>query len=346
MTFASRIRGYWITNVKSTPSAVSISPRGALRRAEIGSARWIAAVLALAGVAWLAVLAGLLAVAGRVHDDIPVLLAVKLPLLDLHPELIFAGESRTEYQVDPRLAAQLIGKSEGSAVNIAYDAGEPLAALAAMRREPDAFRNAHVVISVAPFLFNEGVRQAVFNPQDVTARLGVFRQMTTYLPLRSGTLIRFIREAFAARLESRLHTARPAQSLDALGLFLLNYTKPENRLPAVISSHPHYAGWNIRGPKARLETGALCEMVKRARKVTVVIPPWSPRYDRARDPEWKERDDQYVALVTDAGRICGFEVLNIVSIPGLAESDYADELHVKAAGVPIYTRYLMSRLKH
>lgn len=307
--------------------------------------RWIAAALALAGVAWLIVLAGLLAVASRVHDDIPVLLAVKLPLLSSHPELIFAGESRTEYQVDPRLAAQLIGKPQGSAVNIAYDAGEPLAALAAMRRQPDAFRNAHVVISVAPFLFNEGVRQAVFNPQDVTARLGVLRQMTTYLPLRAGTLIRFIHEAFAARLESRLHTARPAQSLGALGVFLLDYNKPENRMPAALSSHPHYAGWNIRGPKARFETGALCEMVKLAQKVTVVIPPWSPRYDRARDPEWKDRDDQYVALVTEAGRTCGFDVLNIVSIPGLTESDYADELHVKPSGVPIYTRYLMSRLK-
>ena len=312
---------------------------------EIGSARWIAAALTLAGVAWLVVLAGLLAVAGRVHDDIPVLLAVKLPLLASHPELIFAGESRTEYQVDPRLAAELIGRPQGSAVNIAYDSGEPLALLAAMRREPDAFRNAHVVTSVAPFLFNEGVRTAVFNPQDATARLGVFRQMTTYLPLRTGTLIRFIREAFAARLESRLHTARPVQSLDALGLFLLDYTQPENRLPATLGSHPHYANWNVHGPKARFEVGALCDMAKLARKVTVVIPPWSPRYDRARDPEWKEKDDQYVALIADAGRTCGFDVLNIPSVPGLEQSNYADEMHVNPSGVPIYTRYLVSRLQ-
>src|SRR5512135_2036324 len=136
---------------------LDMSNRGFLRRAEWASARCIAASLALAVVAWLIVLAGLLAVANRVHDDIPVSLAVKLPLLAFHPELIFGGESRTEYQVDPRLAAQLIGKPQGSAVNIAYDAGEPLALLAAMRREPDVFRGAHVVVSVAPFLFNEGV---------------------------------------------------------------------------------------------------------------------------------------------------------------------------------------------
>ncbi|MFZ1173402.1 MAG: hypothetical protein WAO01_19625, partial [Bradyrhizobium sp.] len=94
-----------------------MSAQGVLQRVQAVSARWIAAVLALTAGAWLVVLAGLLAVASRVHDDIPVMLAVKLPLLASHPELIFGGESRTAYQVDPALAAQLIGKPPGAAVN-------------------------------------------------------------------------------------------------------------------------------------------------------------------------------------------------------------------------------------
>ena len=321
----------------------SISARGALRRAEIGAVRWIAGVIALAGIAWLVVLAGLLAVANRVHDDIPVLLAIKLPLLASHPELIFAGESRTEYQVDPRLAAQLIGKPPGSAVNIAYDAGEPLAFAAAMRREPDKFRDAHVVISVAPFLFNEGVRSAGVYPLDVLPRLGVVQQMISFLPLRIGTLIRFIREAFASRLAAGQHVA-DAPLPASFGVSLIDRTQPESKWPNDIGSHPHYANWNIAGPKARLEVRALCDMVKRARKVTVVIPPWAPRYDRSRDAAWREKADQVAALLADAGRRCGFEVLNIPSVPGLQQRNYADEMHVNASGVPIYTRYLVSRL--
>src|SRR3954463_9502988 len=93
-----------------------------LPRVQAASAQWIAGALALTLVAWLAVLAGLLALANRVHDDVPALLAAKLPLLQTHPELIFAGESRTVYQVDAGLAAQLLGKPPGAAVNIAYDA--------------------------------------------------------------------------------------------------------------------------------------------------------------------------------------------------------------------------------
>ncbi|MDE2467276.1 MAG: hypothetical protein KGL35_00620, partial [Bradyrhizobium sp.] len=75
-------------------SSLSISDRGSLQRVHDVSARWIVAALALTAALWLVALAGLLAVANRVHDDIPVMLAVKLPLLASHPELIFAGESR------------------------------------------------------------------------------------------------------------------------------------------------------------------------------------------------------------------------------------------------------------
>jgi hypothetical protein len=324
---------------------LSISQRGPSLRVQAASARWIAAALAMTLAAWLAALAILLAIANRVHDDVPVLLAIKLPLLQSRPELIFAGESRTVYQVDPNLAAQLIGKPPGAVINIAYDAGEPLALLSAIRRQPDRFQQAHVVVSVAPFLFNEGVRSAAVYPQDVAARLGVVEQMRSFLPLRIGTLIRFIREAFGARLAADQHVADLGPPPTAFGLNIIDRTQPDDRWPDEIGSHAHYADWDLSGPKARFEIGALCDMVALVRKLDVVVPPWAPRYDRARDPAWRDKDDQYTALAADAGRRCGFEVLNIQSIPGLEQRNYADEMHVNASGVPIYTSYLVSRLK-
>jgi hypothetical protein len=326
--------------------SLSIPGRASLPRVQAACAWWIAAALALTAAVWLAAFAGLLAIADRVHDDVPALLAVKLPLLASHPELIFAGESRTVYQVDPDLAAQLLGKPRGTAVNIGYDAGEPLAVEAAMRREPAAFQGAHVVISVAPFLFNEGVRSATVYPLDVAARLGVGEAMVSFLPLRVGTLIRFIREAFNARLAADQDTAVTGARPVASGLKIIDRNEPDDRWPADIGSHPHYAGWDLSGPKARFETAALCDMVALTRKLTVVVPPWAPRYQRASDPAWREKDDQYAALVVDAGHRCGFDVLNIQEVPGLEQGNYADEMHVNASGIPIYTRYLVSRLKH
>src|SRR5260370_24497168 len=122
-----------------------------LRRVQAGSARWIAGALALTAAVWLVALAGLLAIADRIHDDVPALLAVKLPLLASRPELIFAGESRTLYQVDAALAARLIGRPVGAAVNIPYYAGEPLALLAAMRPSSASFQKSPVLVRRPPF---------------------------------------------------------------------------------------------------------------------------------------------------------------------------------------------------
>jgi hypothetical protein len=85
-------------------------------------------------------------------------------------------------------------------------------------------------------------------------------------------------------------------------------------------------------------------MARLVSKLTVVVPPWAPRYRREDDLPWQKRDDEYSALVIETGRRCGFEVLNIQEVPGLEQSDYADELHVIASGIPIYTRYLLSQI--
>jgi hypothetical protein len=315
------------------------------RGVSVAAARWLAATLLLVVAAWVVGLALLLGVANRVHVDVPYLLAVKLPLLKSNPGLIFAGESRTAYGVDPVLAAELLGEQPGYAVNIAYDAGEPLAVLGAARAQPGAFARAHVVLSVAPFIFNDGVRSAGVFPLDVTARLGVGEQLWTYLPLRVGTLIRYIREAFKARLAEQQGVAITTPQSAGLGLSVIHDTQREGNWIARLADHPHFANWNLNGPKARYEIGGLCDLAKLTGKLTVVLPPWAARYDRAAGAVWRDKEDQIAALANEAGVRCGFGALNIPAVPGLTNANFADEMHVNASGIPIYTRYLVEQLK-
>ena len=328
-------------------SDISASFRNAFLRRHVlaTSARWLVATALLIVAAWTLGLALLLGIANRVHVDVPYQLAIKLPLLKYNPGLIFAGDSRTFYGVDPALTAQLLGKQPGYAVNIAYDAGEPLAVLGAARAQPDVFARAHVVLSVAPFIFNEGVRSAGVFPQDVAARLGVGEQLSTYLPLRVGTLIRYIREAFNAQLARQQHVATTSPQVANFGLAIISSTQADNKWIARLADHPHYAGWNVSGPKARYEIGGLCDLAKLTRRLTVVLPPWAARYDRTTDAVWRDKEDQIAALVTDAGGRCGFSVLNIPRVPDLKSANFADEMHVNASGIPIYTRYLVEQLK-
>ena len=57
------------------------------------------------------------------------------------------------------------------------------------------------------------------------------------------------------------------------------------------------------------------------------------------------RADVVALLIENAGRRCGFDVLDIQSVPGLTQENFFDESHISESGVPIYTRYLMTQLK-
>jgi hypothetical protein len=305
---------------------------------------WIVGALLLTVVVWVGSLAGLSAIARQVHSDIPHALARKLPLLQLQPDIVFAGDSRTHYQIDPALAARLENLPEGKAVNLAYEAGEPLAFLAVVRRQPELFAQARLVVSVAPPIFNEGVRQATAYPQGAFARLSIAEQLWTFLPMRVGTIIRFIREAFNSRLVDDQGIADNGDMPPNYGFVGLkhfaSYTWPKD-----LGSHALYENWNVAGPKSHFEIEALCTMRKLVRNLTVVVPPWSPRYDRAVDVAWAKKDAEHVALISAAGKRCGFDVLSIPSVPGLTADDYSDELHLNESGVPAYTRHVVSQLK-
>ncbi|MES2029850.1 MAG: hypothetical protein V4477_11810 [Pseudomonadota bacterium] len=295
-------------------------------------------------VAWLAGLALLLRIANRTHIDVPAALAAKLPLLKSSPTLIFAGDSRTAFQVDPALAAQLAGLAQGRAVNIAYLAGEPLAFLAAARSTPQVFRDATVVLSVTALISNEGISNAAVFPPDVVARMMVGQQMTTFLPMRVGTLVHYIRETFNARFADDRRVAIDGPEPAHGGLEMLP-VQPGYAWPSDIASHQHYRNWNISGFKAQSEIAGLCELATLTKRLTVVLPPWAPQYDRNKEPAWKDKDAQNATLIRSAGQRCGYDVLEFHAVPGLEQQHFADEQHINVLGISIYTRYLMSQLK-
>src|SRR5258706_10381252 len=139
--------------------------------------------------------------------------------------------------------------------------------------------------------------------------------MMSFLAWRAATLIRFTREAFNARLAADQHLAELAPVPAAFGSKIIDHTQSEDRWPAEIGSHAHYANWDLSGPKARYEIGALCDMVALARRLTVVVPPWAPRYDRARDPSWRGEGGQYPRLIRRAPPPGGRLWCNIESAP-------------------------------
>jgi hypothetical protein len=305
---------------------------------------WVAGVLVLAALAFAAIFILLLVMARQVHTGIDPDLARRLFLLDHAPSLVFAGDSRARYQVDPLLVADLLGKRRGFAVNIAAVGGDATSLANAIDLTPERFRDADLVVSVSTFHVNDGALKDFYFATSLINRLTTPEQLRLFLPRYGGSLVRYIREAF----ESRLLMIRPA-ALDSAVEQRLGYAVPPppgrtRRIGSVIHDGPYDRGWNPRGIKAHYVKEALCKIRRSVRRLVVYVAPFTPVFETVNDKIWNARMNEYYGLLERLGAECGFDVLIMRSVPGLTAKHFRDPTHITAEAVPIFTRHLIERL--
>ena len=112
--------------------------------------RWVALYILFPLVAFLPVMALLLSILGDAFYDPNA--GKRSGRLTHNPELIFAGDSRSERGLDPATAEHVLGWPEGKATNIAVAAGDPPEVLQTVLAYPDHFTDATVIVSMSPFM--------------------------------------------------------------------------------------------------------------------------------------------------------------------------------------------------
>jgi hypothetical protein len=300
---------------------------------------------------------GLCIWAGRIHDDVSPQLAAKLPLLELQPRIIFAGDSRTAQQVDLAVAAKILGQPPGYAVNLAVVGADALEYLAAVRERPAAFRDADLVLGLSPYHLNDGNRKEFFFSTGAIARLGLGQQLLTFVPADIATLMWFIRDAFQTQADRLRNPDRVGPLPVRLGQEPLagrivvaqeagtrRYRDWLNSEITAYEGHTYYRDWQSEGYKARLVEGALCALRPLVHRLVIVSPPWAPIAEFTGRPAWRRLEAQFRAELSTIARACGCEFLPADAVEGLSIEHFADETHVNDVGAPLYTAYLLTRL--
>jgi hypothetical protein len=318
---------------------------------------WTSALYALTAALTALAFVGLCIWAGRIHHDISPQLAAKLPLLELHPKIIFAGDSRTAQQVDPAVAANILGKPPGYAVNMGAVGADPLAYLAAARERPAAFRDADLVLGLSPYHLNDGNRKEFFFSTGAIARLGLGQKLLTFVPAEIETLMWFIRDAFQAQADRRRNPGLVGPLPAHLGQEPLTghiatdekaaTTRYYDWLHSEITAyegHTYYRDWQSNGYKAHLVEDALCALRPRVHRLVIVSPPWAPIAQFTGRPAWRGLEAQFRAELSAIARACGSEFVPVEPVEGLTLEHFADETHVNDIGAPLYTAYLLRQL--
>jgi hypothetical protein len=319
---------------------------------------WVVVTLVLAAVGSSLAFVGLLLVANAIHIDVNPELASLLSLLEGHPRLVFAGDSRTRQQVDPLLVARLLDEAPGYAVDISAPSADPVEFLAIVKAHGVQFRNIDLVLSLSPYQINDGARRPFLASAPMMARLSLWQQLRMFVPTWSDTLVWFIKSTFAGRardqrpgrlgepLASRLGF-EPVQGAVGVGAGAGNSASraknPVHGAMRPYDRHPFYQDWQPFGMRAAMVRDALCSMRPLVHRLIVVAPPWAPIPDRA-TPRWEDWNRQFLRLLAAMASQCGAEFLSLAVVPGLSPDFFADEVHVNAAGSAIYSAYLLHQL--
>lgn len=305
---------------------------------------WIVGLGLLTALLTTAGFLSLLSIASALHSDIGSALAKRLARLAVPPPLAFAGDSRMLVQADPLLAARLLKNPLGSAVNIAIPGGSPMQFAAAARVRPDLFGDSVVILSVSPFVVNDGARAPLLYPSSVIARLRIGARLRTFLPGNIDTLVWFVRESFESAVPALASSRLNHTDAEGLGFQPAPPVSAGRWAATELQRHPYFRDWNPHGVKTPLMVQALCELRRRCRRLRVVVPPFTPLYSRGVNATFDARRDEFVRILDEAAGRCDFDVTAIDQVPGFTDAEFYDDNHLAAHAVPAYTRHLLEQL--
>lgn len=268
-------------------------------------------------------------------------LAAKEYLLEGKPTLIFAGDSRAAFQLNPAVAAQQLGLQAGDVVNIGGGHGDVVAIANLARRYPAVFRQATLVVSVSSFQVNDGARDPHYYPGPMLAKMPLWRQFELFFPRRIDTLAEHYRTTFDGLIGAGW----------TLPLFpdSHGYNAATNRIDISkmhldAQNHPWYKNFEISGEKLRYFEDALIDLNGSVKKMYVYTGGFAPIYlDRIKGNAIAAYEAEFGRVTEAVCRRNKIIYLSFAEDRTIPLDYFADEVHLNTKGADLFTRQVIDR---
>ena len=268
----------------------------------------------------------------------------KVYLLEARPDLIFAGDSRAQRQLDPLCCNR--SNPQRRAVNVASESASLLSLAELLAQYPAEFARATVVVSVSANQLNDGAIRGGAYPEAMIARMSLWRQLRVFAPDNMEVLQIYYRRSFKylrKKLGGRLKNQQ--ENPETLGFKPIREVWNPASLDVAheLASNPWHRNWSINGDKRQLFEPALLEVRARVGRLLVLVGPVAPGYRRVMDgtrimEQERDFDRALAALCSQYGidyRCYSFD-------DRFADADFYDPFHLNAGGAEKLTRLLMT----
>ncbi|MEP4380483.1 MAG: hypothetical protein ABJ215_16180 [Alphaproteobacteria bacterium] len=308
--------------------------------------RWVALYVLLPLVAFLPVMVLLLSILGDAFFDPNA--GKRSGRLAHNPELIFAGDSRSERGFDPATAEKILGWPVGKASNIGVGAGDPPEVLQTVLAYPDHFADATVIISMSPFMLNNGLKQGGYYTYAMMAETNPVRLLIEFLPDNPSMLFDYVADQIRLQAAGR---PRPHKLRDLSGEPITEdrYKAVERKFNRAVPrlDGRWYTNWRIDGPRKDVVEQSLAELRDRVGRLIVVHGPYAATYmESAKSSDApdaraiREFDDTMAAI---AARV-GVTYKSYAFDDTWTDEDFYDASHLNHLGSKRFTAHVVKEL--
>lgn len=261
-------------------------------------------------------------------------------LLSTYPKVIFAGDSRAAFQLNPLVAAKALGLDKGDVVNIGGGHGDLVAVDNLAQKYPEIFQSAILVVSVSLFQMNEGARDPHYYPAPMMARMTLWEQLTLFFPSHLDTLVDYYRYS----ISGIMGTGLPLQKLfpETNGYTVATHDIDVAKMHTNAATHPWYKKFDLDGRKARYFEEALVSLKPRVKALFIYTGAFAPVYiAQIRNEPIYRYEQMFQAKVAGLCAKHGISFRNFSEETRLPADGYADEMHLNDKGADVFTRIVV-----
>jgi hypothetical protein len=267
-------------------------------------------------------------------------------LLAKNPKIIFAGDSRSERALIPKLASDLLDMNDSDIVNIAMSSGDTVILNNSIDRYPEKFKNTTLVISISAMSLNDNAVLPGYFSNAMISQMSLVDKIKTFLPTNIATLDRYYQtNLFYAKLKvshgEHIFANEFVQSNGFNGVTgELNSSK---LVPNDFKECPFYVNYSRGKIKYQLINKSLASIKKKVRRVVVYTAPFAPSYIKMieHDKLLQDELDFKKAIQT----ICeenGIEYKNYLVVDAMKDKYFYDFAHPNIEGATIFTKIVLS----
>ncbi|RJX34521.1 MAG: hypothetical protein C4531_03865 [Desulfurivibrio sp.] len=272
-------------------------------------------------------------------------------LLQKNPQLIFAGDSRAERQLNPLVASRLLHLDKDDVVNIAVTAGDPLMLEGLIDRYPEVFSQATVILSLSANLINDGAKGRKYFSTAMIAKLTVFEQISMLLPFDFRTWKNYYRSALYQVFEIEGDDCNKEYA-ETNGFYPVSGEIDVKVLAGTAenadaggdknTNHPWYMNYHSTGRKAQLLRQSLQAIAPRIGKLFVLTGPFDPSYLRSiRNSPLYEYEMDFETKLAAMCRELQIPFKSFTEHPLLGDQNFYDSAHLNAAGADLFTEIVI-----